>query len=213
MSPTLLITRPDHDDITHYLFRWSEEIISAAEARGIKVLDLAQKKATREQFESMIEKNSPKFIVLSGHGDYNTVTGHNREPILIAGENEKFAKSKIVYAVSCSSAKTLGLKSIEAGAESYTGYDDVFFLIYEPDKISRPLEDGTAKLFLEHSNLFAVSIIKGNSAKESFNRSKNILKLNAARLMASQNSGSSMARYLWWNFIHFVSHGNVDTKI
>ena len=37
MSFTYLITRPEHDDTTHYLSNWSKETIKIAENQGWKV--------------------------------------------------------------------------------------------------------------------------------------------------------------------------------
>lgn len=109
-----LITRPEHDDTTHYLSNWSRETIEIAQDRGIKVIDLNRERANKSEVESVISKISPNFIVFNGHGNDNVVTGHNNKPIITAGENEGLLKSKTVYAISCKSAKILGPKSIEA---------------------------------------------------------------------------------------------------
>ena len=37
MSKAILITRPDHDLITTYLFQWSEAVISLANKKHIKI--------------------------------------------------------------------------------------------------------------------------------------------------------------------------------
>jgi len=39
------------------------------------------------------------------------------------------------------------LKVSQAGALSYTGYEDDFIFLYEPELFSRPLLDKTAGLF------------------------------------------------------------------
>lgn len=156
---------------------------------------------------------SPNLVVLNGHGDDNTVTGHNNQPLVKAGENESLLKSKIIYALSCRSAKALGPKSIEAGAISYTGFDDDFIFSYEPENVSRPLKDETAKLFLEPSNLFVDSLIKGNTVNESRKRTENLLRKNLINSLGSAIADASLARFLWWDLKHFVSHGELQATL
>ncbi len=205
---TYLLTRPDHDDTTHYLFAWSGETMRDAEKKGLKVVDLPNKRAVRKEVEGVISKVSPNFVVFNGHGNENTVTGHNNQPIIIAGDNENLLDKKIVYAISCSSAKNLGQKAVDAGASSYTGYDDDFVFFYEPENLSRPLKDETVKLFLEHSNLFITSVIKGNSVSEAKEKAETLLKSNIVKLLGRSDANTQLVRYLWWDLKHFVSHGN-----
>lgn len=213
MVKTYLITRPEHDDTTHYLSKWCEETIALARNKGLKVLDLHREKAVRKEFEERIDKLSPNLIVLNGHGDADKVTGNNKEPILVVGDNEGLLRDKIVYAISCSSAKLLGPKSIEKGAINYSGYDDDFIFFYDPNNITKPLSDETAKLFLEHSNLFIESMIKGNTIRESKQRAENKLRENIVNLSSSSSTDSNLIRFLWWDLVHFVSHGNQDIAI
>ena len=213
MAKTYLVTRPEHDDTTHYLSKWCEETITLARNKGLKVLDLHREKAVRKEFEERIDKLSPNLIVLNGHGDADKVTGNNKEPILVAGDNEGLLRDKIVYAISCSSAKLLGPKSIEKGTINYSGYDDDFIFFYDPDNMTKPLSDETAKLFLEHSNLFIESMIKGNTIRESKQRAENKLRENIVHLSSSSSTDSNLIRFLWWDLVHFVSHGNQDIAI
>lgn len=211
MALTYLLTRPEHDDTTHYLSQWCKETIKLAEERGIKVLDLHREKANKEEFENKIHKFSPQIVVLNGHGNEDQVTGHQNQPLVIVHENEELLRSTIVYAISCRSAKNLGRRSVQVGALSYTGYEDDFIFVYEPDKVSRPRRDETAKLFLEHSELFVESLLKGNSVGESWERSKRILKRNF--ITALSNKNTSTARYLWWDLKNFSSYGDLNATV
>ena len=213
MAKTYLLTGPEHDDTTHYLSKWCEETILMAQKKGLKVIDLHREKANKEEFEERTNKLSPNLIVLNGHGDENRVTGQKNEPIVVSGKNEELLKDKVIYAISCSSAKSLGPKSIEKGAINYSGYDDDFIFFYDPNNISRPLSDETAKLFLEHSNLFIDSMIKGNTIRDSKQRAENKLRENIIKLSSSSSIDSNLIRFLWWDLVHFVSHGNQDIAI
>ena len=205
-----LITRPEHDDTTHYLSNWCKKIMEVANAKGISILDLNREKATKKEFASMIQKQKPGLIMFNGHGSDECVTGHKKEILVVAGENESLLKESITYALSCRSGKLLGPKSVNAGAKAYLGYDDDFVFVYSPDKITQPLADETAKLFLEPSNEIIISLIKGNSAEESYNRSQEFFMDRMKKLLSSEATPeeSSMARYLWWDRLHQVCLGD-----
>lgn len=208
-----LITRPEHDDTTHYLSYWSRENIGIAESNGFKVIDLHREKAKKEEFENKVRNLNPKLIMLNGHGSEDSVTGHKNQVLVKAGENEDLLKDRVVYALSCKSAKVLGPKSIQAGALNYTGFEDDFIFIYDPTLFSRPLIDKTAELFLMPSNIFVSSLLKGNDIAESFKRAQGAMQKNLYRAMSSAGQDSSLSRFLWWNLRNFKSHGNLNISL
>jgi Zn-dependent peptidase ImmA (M78 family) len=65
----LLVTLPDHDDATFYIFHWSKPILEEAERRGVKVLKLEGEKANRKTFFDFLNSHNPSFLILNGHGD------------------------------------------------------------------------------------------------------------------------------------------------
>ena len=209
----ILVTRPEHDNTTFYLSSWSKNIIKAAEEKGVKVLDLHKEKAEKTEVEGMIKKFSPNLIFFNGHGDEKTITGHKNQPLISAGDNEILLKDKITYALSCRSARVLGIMGIKAGAINYTGYEDDFIFVYTPEKITRPLQDDTAKLFLQPSEAFVISLIKGNTVKDSIERLMNLFKENILKLLGGDVQDASIIRFLWWDHQNLVSHGNLDAKI
>jgi len=77
----MLITRPNHDITTNYLFYWSTLLIEQAKKSGKVVTDLNQKRANAKEFASVVKKTRPAMIVLNGHGDHSTVTGYDNEPV------------------------------------------------------------------------------------------------------------------------------------
>lgn len=208
MSGTLLVTRPKHDDTTHYLFHWAQEIIKFAKEKGIKVLDLDKERANRKELESVVAKMRPSFIFFNGHGSADSIAGCDDKILVQAGDNEKILEAKSIYALSCSSAKKLGPASIKIGAKAYLGYNDVFIFSYEPDKISRPFDDETAELFLGPSNQLVISILKGHTIGESYNRSQKSFLQNIQKLVTSESSDSSLIPYLLWDKMHQVCLGD-----
>lgn len=213
MSFDFLITRPEHDDTTLYLSNWCKESIKLAEEKGAKINDLHREKANKQEFERRIFKSCPEFIVLNGHGDENSVTGHKNQELISVESEDKILKLKIIYAISCRSAKNLGRRCIEKGTKCYIGYADDFIFVYEKEKISRPLTDETARLFLEPSKLFIETIIKNNSVKDSLERSKKKIQENFIKTLAGNEQETTLARYIWWNARNFIFHGDEEAKV
>jgi len=213
MNKTLFITRPEHDDTTHYLSKWGAKTIEFALTKGINVLDLPQGRASKKEVESMLKKQNPSLVLFNGHGSTDTITGHHNEPIITIN-NSSILKNKIIYALSCCSAKRLGVNCVAQGAKTYIGYDDDFILVYEPEKITKPLTDDTAKLFLDPSNELTFSLIKGNTAEIACQHSKEAFKKNIQKLLSSEatEEDASLARYLWWDMQHQICLGDPNSS-
>lgn len=211
----MLITRPNHDLPTNYLYYWSQELIDLAKKRGNSVIDLAKERANAKELTSVIKKVHPSLIVLNGHGNSSIVGGYDDEPLIIAGKNDALLNKAIVYARSCKSGDKLGPASIISGCRAYIGYDDDFVFVTETDKLTRPLKDKTAKFFLEPSNYIVVSLLKGHSIKDADLRSKKLMRQNIQKFVTSAASKeeSDLVPYLLWNYTHQVCLGDSSVKL
>ena len=213
MNKILLITRPKHDVTVRYLFYWSKKIIKLAQEKSINVWNLEGKRANYREIESMLKKRKPSLVFFNGHGDDDRIAGHDDEALLVVGKNEELLISKIVYALSCRSGKKLGYESVKKGALGYIGYDDDFIFIIDPDRISDPLRDKTAELFLEASNQVMICLIKGHNIKYSHEKSKKIFLNNARKLINSESEQSYLIPYLLWDMQHQVCLGNKNASL
>lgn len=209
MKGHFLITRPEYDDTTRYISKWSEEIIALAKKKLLTVVDLRRSRAERQIFLSIMDKRNPRLVVINGHGSDNAIAGEDGKTILQIGD-EKFTASKIIYARSCCSLRTLGRSIVDKGADAYLGYDEDFVFFFEPEKISRPLEDKTAKLFMEPSNYVAISLLKGHSVEDSNKRSKDLYRKNIAKLLVAgpKSENYHTIRYLFWDMQHQIAIGD-----
>ncbi|MCX5696001.1 MAG: hypothetical protein NTW18_05050 [Candidatus Omnitrophica bacterium] len=205
----LLITRPEHDEATHYLSKWSEQIIDIAQKKNVKVIDLHREKANRNRVIGILEKTGAKLVILNGHGSDISVHGHDNEVILKEDDN-KAIKGKIIYARSCNSAKKLGQNCITQGALAYLGYKEEFIVASNSTNIRRPLEDKTAELFLEPSNHIPIALLKGHTTGDANNRSKDLFKKNIGNLVIEGPSSYNYfaIRYLLWDMSHQVCLGD-----
>lgn len=211
MEKSLLITRPEHDLTTRYVSKWSEKVIEEANDKRVKVIDLKREKANKDRVLGILKKkaNLRMLVVLNGHGNDTTVMGHNNEP-LITKDNAEALAAKLVFARSCQSAKVLGKAAVAKGSIAYLGYQENFIFLIDEDKISKPLEDAKAALFLEPSNHVIISLLKGHSASDADNRSKNLFRKNLERVLAGKASSEDRyaARYLYWDMINQVCLGD-----
>ena len=203
---SLLVTRPNYDLTTRFISAWAESVIDFAKKQANSLFDLVGEKARRNIFESMIRKHNPDIVFLNGHGGEKLVTGQDEEIIIESGVNDNLLKDRITYALSCKSAKVLGVESVKNGATAYIGYKDDFIFQYSKDKISKPKSDKTAALFLEPSNQIVISLLKGHEAIDAERRGKDAFLKNIRKLITSQtpqDDGTNL-RYLVWDMQNLV---------
>jgi len=213
MNKSVLITRPNHDLATTYLYWWSKEIILKCLEKGIKYFDLKGKKASRKNFDSYLEKNNPSFIFINGHGSDKVVTGWDNETLLDV-KDKLNVKGKIIYARSCMAGDKLGPACVKNGAQAFIGYTKNYVIVFSTTKETRPLTDGLARLFLEPSNLIPISLIKGNTVRKANQKSKNLMVKNLKRVLSSNKSDKQLiASYLWHDIKYQTVVGNDRVKI
>ena len=215
MNRAILVTRPNHDLITTYLFQWSQHVISVANKKGIKVLDLSGKKANETTFTSYIVKNEPILVFLNGHGNEDVVTGYDNKPLITANKNEKLLEEKIVYARSCDAAKNLGQLCIKKNTLAFIGYKRKYAIGYSQSSITKPLRDEVAKLFITPSNLVPLSLLKGNTAKDAYRKSQESMIRNFSFMVSTRATQTQRdaAPYLWINRKYQVILGDENARI
>lgn len=213
-NKAILVTRPNHDLVTTYISAWAKYVLIESGKKRITKLDLAGKKANRNDFESYIQRNQPKLIFLNGHGSKDYIRGFDNE-ILLSFKNIYLLEGKIIYARSCDAAIRLGSKIVKSGALCFIGYKQGFVVGYSEEHWSRPLQDAIAKLFLEPSNLVPMSFLKGNSAANAYRKSQNASFKNFSFALSTKASPleKDTAPYLWHNRKYQVLLGNPAVKL
>ena len=201
MINSLLITRPNHDLTTNYLFYWSSLVIKEATKKNISIFDLSEKKANKKLFFSYLKKNNIPLVFLNGHGAEDKITGFDNKVLIKLGKDEAILKGKVIYARSCKAAKKLGVSCVKKGSMAFIGYRDNFIFAFSPSKITKPLKDDLAKLFLEPSNLVVVALLKGNSPADAYKRSQKAMHKNLQSMLSSEATVKQRdaAAYLWRN--------------
>jgi hypothetical protein len=210
---SILITRPDHDVVTHYLSVWYEDVLIEIRKKGLKVIDLGQKNVSKLNFEKYMKKQSPRLVFLNGHGSESLVTGYNNEPI-VSDSNVDLLKNTITYALACKSAKKLGVLAVKKGCSSFLGYKDNFCIITRKHKNFNPEEDDFANYFKEPAITIPLSLIKGNNSFEALNRAKNKFKdkIREISLSDAKEEYKDIRRWLFWNMYNLELVGEENAK-
>jgi len=210
-----LITRPNHDKVTSYLFMWSKEILEESYPVMPIFLDLRGSDANREKVESYLKKQNPEFVLFNGHGTDSCICGFKDEMLIESKRNEELLKGRIVYSLSCSSAKVLGKDAIEKGTEAFIGYDNAFMLYTDSERETTPLKDNIAGSFLRSSNRLSISLLKGKTAEEASNRSKEEFGKEIRKYLALNpiEGADRIAVALLWDMNNQVVLGNEKASI
>jgi len=170
MVKKILITRPNYDLMTSYLYEFSKEIIKTTkESPDFHVTSLEGPNATRINFENSMIKEQPSLVFLNGHGDKKQVAEQNDE-IILDEKDINLTKGKIVYALSCDSLEDLGDKAIEKNAKAYIGYEAKFMIVQ--DLTRTPAKDKNALPFKRACCTLINALIFGMPVGDAIERTK-----------------------------------------
>lgn len=215
MKKVVLITRPNHDPVLNYLYYWTSSVVELAETKKYSTFDLKAERSNRELLNSYTRKHNPSFIFFNGHGNSNSILGHDNKVLVDTGKSITLLKGRIIYSRTCDSASKLGMKSTSIGTIAFIGYIRPFVFAYNRNYVSKPLNDKLAKIFLEPSNLVATTILKGHPVKEAHRRSREAMRKNLFRILSSEASLEErvLASHLWNNITNQKLIGNSGAKI
>jgi len=209
----IIVTRPNHDQTTNYLKVWSKKIVDQAKKKQISLADLVGKKANKKLFLSYLNRNKTNFIFFNGHGDDECVTGYDNQELISTTDKQKIV-CNVIFSRSCRSGNRLAKYVVKNGTKAFIGYDDDFVFFIDKTKSTKPLQDKTASIFLEPSNLVASGLLKGNSVELADKKSKSLMKKNLSNLLSSKHqSAEYMAKFLYSNLIHQIVIGDSRTRI
>ncbi|MBQ3440948.1 hypothetical protein IJG27_01385 [Candidatus Saccharibacteria bacterium] len=200
----VLITNPEVDAFTRYLHCWTKQLIKNLR-NNVEVFHLEEGKANRIRFEGMLKKNVVDVVLLNGHGDYDFVLGDYEK--ILDKENVALLKGKTVHAMSCSSAKELGVLAVQSGAKAYLGYDEPFLAPRMKDKVSNPLKDGTAKLFLDPAFITQKALLNGKAPGEAVELAHKEYDRSIVKALRSpiQSDNDKFVGLLLWDKEHLVA--------
>lgn len=170
-----VFARPDWPDgavgnrfnyLMDYLFWMGNEVVSYARTKNFNVHELKKGDAIRSKVEDEIEGADPIFFFHASHGGDNVLTGQGMTDMICCPPcpepNHEILSDRVVYTLSCSSAKELGPAVIAAKGISYIGYLPYLWIsVDEGDDL-----DGAFKDIWEGG---AKALIDGKTTGEAYN--------------------------------------------
>ncbi|MBR3204490.1 hypothetical protein IKF81_02290 [Candidatus Saccharibacteria bacterium] len=200
----ILITNPEVDPLTRYLLVWSESLINKLE-KSNTVYHLKQERVSRKEFEGFIKKKDIDLVLLNGHGAEDRVEGNNET--ILDNKNVSLLKGKAIHSLTCSSAKKLGKKAVEKGAKSFVGYKEPFVTPNMDDKVRKPQEDTTAKLFLDPAFIVQEKLAIGKTPTEAVEAGRAAYARSIIKAMTSpiQSDDDQFIPCLLWNMRNLVA--------
>ena len=115
----------------------SKQIINQTYPYNIQFLNLEGKNANKQNVESYLKKQNPRLLLFHGHGDNKTIFGFKDEVLIEMNNNDFLLKDKIVYSLTCDSAKELGVNAVKNGIEAFIGYKAPFVIFNRYTKRSK----------------------------------------------------------------------------
>lgn len=205
----MLITRPNDDHGTNYLYYWSKPVIDVAKKRNIEVTDLFAKKASKRNFVSYYKKYKHKLVFLNGHGFDNLITGYNGDVLIDDDKNKLYMIGSVMVARSCRCARILGNFLVKNGLVAFAGYLDDYIVKTSRKYTTKPWLDPMAALFLEPSNVLVESLLKRKTIGEANDKSKRMLAKNISKILAGRTKDKDdTVRCLYHDFKNQVVIGD-----
>lgn len=169
-------------------------------------IHLEGERARQRHFCGLLSRGYVDIVLINGHGSDSMITGHNQE-VLIDSKNVGLLRGKMVHALSCKTAKTLGGLAMTVGARGYVGYDENFVLMMRRDGLSQPLKDDLAKLFLEPAFTAPRGLLNGKLPSEAASLARNAYRRSIAEALNSdvQSDREQCIPWLWHDLIHLRS--------
>lgn len=202
----VLITSPETDKLTRYLRVWSNKLIKKYQDRH-SFLHLDKKRAVAKQVLNILKKKSVDVVLFNGHGSDIYILGNDGK-VLFDGTSCNLLNGKVVHALSCNTAKTLGTSAIQQGAKGYVGYNEKFIVMFDREKpLSNPLKDRTASLFLDAAFTAPEALLNGKSPKEAVALTKEAYNRSITKALMSgiQSDDDQFVGLLLWDRDNIVA--------
>ncbi len=200
----VLVTNPEVDSLTRYLLVWTERLLSSHKNRH-EFIRLKADQVVRKRVIGVLSKKNIDAILFNGHGSSKQVQGQNGA--IFGVDDVAFLRGKIVHALSCNTAKTLGPLARQSGVKEYVGYDESYVVLLQRDKIDHPELDGTAALFLDPAFIAPAALLNGKSGGEAVTLAKRAYNRSILKALDSdiQSDDDQFIGWLLWDRDHLVA--------
>jgi len=139
----LLAISPSYDLVTRILRKWAERV--AERAWGYQFRPHLISGESRAQVEGELDFRNPKFCCAFAHGGIYTISGMHDIPIIDLN-NSQILSRRVVYAISCYTARGLGVNAVVKGCSAYIGFDDAIGFVTVDEEAAEGFEEFYTKV-------------------------------------------------------------------
>jgi len=170
----IVVTAPDHDIVTETFAKHIKTIVSSADAT-FDVTVISSHDVSMANLIHEIDSKDPHLVLLNGHGSPEALYGQNNEVLISTSHTglDRY-KDRIVHALACEAALSLGPKLITLGTKTFIGYVEPFGFCISKDVQGNYIDNGLPSLFIDPANKVVTSLMEGKTARESFNESQSL---------------------------------------
>ncbi len=160
----------------------------------------------RSLFTPEAKRSLTVYISGVGHGNYTLYSGHWGDILLEVGcYDPAEVQGKSIHFLSCRTGRQLGSDAVEAGADSYLGYNENYILQW--DDGSTPAVD-EFELFARSDSIYDLMMACGGTAKRALDAT-----LQAYNAAIAEVPNQVAATYLTWDRDHLALHGKASARI
>jgi len=165
---TVIVNRPNHDDATKYAYYWFEKVIAYMKARGFTVTDAHDVLSCRARWLELLKNNI--LVTGTGHGNAEVFAGMYDEVLLRANRDEPLMEGRVVYPLSCSVGKILGIQLVTIGkAWAFLGWNvDFVFMASKRPAQGDPDDDPYQKPFMDSVICVCYALADGKKPSEAW---------------------------------------------
>ena len=214
----VVFSRPTIDPSKAYLFGrwWLWWPVGEAGIRALDVIDLGGDLATRVDLRLALDEHDPAFFVACGHGSPTQLAGQydalGRPDIMLDLRNADWMRGRIVFLLSCSTAKELGPKIIEQGGVAYIGYsEDFYWIVKNPN---RPGGDPYARAFGSAVVAVPLTLLRGGTVQAAYERSIETFNKYIEHWRQSEDPyAREMIKFLLWDRDATTTLGDLEATV
>jgi len=147
------------------------------------------------------------FVLTTGHGENDIVTGHDEETLLEVGGSEE-VEGKFFKLVSCLSGEELGPDLIRRGASGFQGYTGEYLWLVDDAYIRVPWEDPYSKKALMPVVDGLNHLLDGGSNLEAYE-----IEVEGYKRAIEDEEDELARSFLVHNLNHFICLGDPEARI
>ncbi len=172
MSLRVLTLDSVFDLPTTYLAYWMSKIAEGARRMGHQVLSLRGGDATINNLTAAIDSYNPQFLFIGGHGNEETITTTNLQPLIVACTNDQILSNRQTYFISCLTGVGLVPSVVSKKGIAAAGFTAEYVWVVSPPYL--PAQDIYAKPFERMIVKPALEVLRTGSWSSWYNKLQSV---------------------------------------